>query len=1489
MSGGTADNTSAGGQTPGIFVGGLHGSGAHLLPEVLAQHPGVSEVCDGGRGEHHQTVFEPDGYYGGPGAFAFHPAARFGDEGRANAEQLRADFGALWADTAGIPVQHSPANLLRARAIAAAFPNSVQLYVHRHPVLDALATRERTGSETRPLDSLVRHWLRAHEQLARDLRTVDNCVVVSFDELRRRPDAVLADVFAAAGLEPESVDPTALRSVGRDGWPVWRAGRAVTRDPVREFEAEIRRFGYALDQPGPVGEPALEEIAAAPTPVERLRPDGYAVPDPDDDPVPEADTALRNEGGRELVCLSFGSRPSVEPYVRLAAALQERGHEVTLVSTAEHRDLARRHGVTIASPGHGVSLDLGVAPDRAEQADELFERLATFYRDHATAIIETVETAVGDADCAIVGRGVLFRGLLREHHGLDTVEARLAPLSTGDESGAAGFARARHCRRYGAVNFGVDEALGRAYEACGLDYRYTDEPLAGPETVRTLRLSAHSPRAGDGVPGLTGAVTGFWHAPADGQAAASDGGIVTEAVEMDPKHAARVDDETRAFVESGGRPVCLALPDGCERTDTLDAVLDWLAASDHRVLAVGPENVSVGGLQRVDGVDEAVFPYCRAVVHAGDRETTVACLRAGTPAVAVPSLSRPTTTDWAAWVDREGAGVHVTDPARFEAGLDAIDEGAFRRAAAVGSRLDREPGVDRAVTAIEEWLADTRGVAREETLGYIHSLPVSRRRKRRLAGLVLFAESDATAGETITHRDSYVETAETLSRERPVLERDWPRATEQLDTARHDLPHDSSTAERWSVHAHLETEDGRALSVSAVLFEQAVGGTRIGHANAGLVDVGGETRTRALLDPRAPDVLAGALADVPATNYVERALREVYETGRAPEPDRLADEPATIPRETPVYGLGDLELARCGDEYTATLAPGDGFGFDLRFRPEREPVRVTEDGVVCGGDGPTRFSYAVTRAAVSGHVVVDGERLAVEGTGWYDREFGKSAEPVGHLGGTGPRTRQGLQLDDGSELIAEWPAGESGRADIVFVDADGTRSHHRGTVEATRTWSSVRSFVEYEVAWELSVPALGLELQVEATQDDQERQTVAARPACWAGRVTAQGEHRGTRLEGTGLCEQYNQGGDRSHYRSFLRDVSREVQRSVRELVPRDPSRERLIELIASERRPGLVEGVDEAAFTESIVEPIRTLVDRGGKGWRSMCAVLCADAVGGDAQEYRPMLAIPELVHSGSLMVDDIQDESTTRRGGPTVHREFGEAQTITAGTMSYVIGYEPVFDAVGASDQQRLRAYQLHNLLLRAGHAGQGLDIHGLADHIDECIENDEFTELWTRLESVHTLKSAVPAMVAAQMGVVVAGGDREVERVVGDYFEALGLAFQIVDDAINLRGFEHGLEDHAEDLAAGKVTAPVVRAFEELDDPGRRELATLLQDPEGNVRRILDLVEGCGAVDWCHRYARELVEEAWPAVDEALPESQSKLMLRAFGWFVVDIRDY
>lgn len=738
---------------------------------------------------------------------------------------------------------------------------------------------------------------------------------------------------------------------------------------------------------------------------------------------------------------------------------------------------------------------------------------------------------------------------------------------------------------------------------------------------------------------------------------------------------------------------------------------------------------------------------------------------------------------------------------------------------------------------------------------------------------------------------------------------DWPLSG-PIDLVTHDLPHASSTTEWWYVNAHLETRSGRRLSLFASFFrlatgrDLATGDVTWAHSVTWSLSDAGERSYWAdsRVDPQAPRLGIERLErdEKHRDPRLRRALREVLDKGRVPYPDRLLQKPASV-------ADGRLDLAF--DEQRFTKRADGGYALSLTndhheatcelvFAPRVAPVRHGDDGVVKGADGADMFYYFVPRCDVTGRVSFAGvDDEIVRGSGWYDHEFGRhGVDP--HRGEAKRRDIAwnwvAAQLDDGRSVTAyaltDTATGESAGRWAVVVEADGEATTHRDMtlepVAGAAAWCSTRTFHDYPVRWRVAVPGADLALEVDATFPDQEFISVLSPPAFWEGRADVRGTSAGRDVRGLAYVERSGFS-DIDSLDGFFGAVGREVRRSVSAVLSFEPTHAQVRDLMASEEREDLMDGVDLAQFVRTLSRPVREITDRGGKSWRSYAALACCDVVGGDSRDFVQWLAMPEFLHVGSLIVDDVQDGSTVRRGGPACHVVYGMPLAINAGTACYFMG-QKLLAGPKMSDRTKVRLYDLYFSALRAGHAGQAFDLEGPADAVPHAVRTGDGAALEQRVLSIHRLKTAAPAGALSRMGAVAGGGsDVQVEEL-GRFFEAVGLAFQIIDDVLNLRGFERDLKTKGEDIRHGKVTLPVAKALSRLGPDERRQLwETVRSKPQAPsvVGAAIDAIERCGAMEACVREADALVETAWRRLDPHIEDSLPKLMLRAFGWYVLE----
>ncbi|WFB11428.1 polyprenyl synthetase family protein [Streptomyces sp. LX-29] len=301
-----------------------------------------------------------------------------------------------------------------------------------------------------------------------------------------------------------------------------------------------------------------------------------------------------------------------------------------------------------------------------------------------------------------------------------------------------------------------------------------------------------------------------------------------------------------------------------------------------------------------------------------------------------------------------------------------------------------------------------------------------------------------------------------------------------------------------------------------------------------------------------------------------------------------------------------------------------------------------------------------------------------------------------------------------------------------------------------------------------------------------------------------------------------------------------------------------------------------------ALVAPVRHLLDSGGRRWRPRLMTAVIEALGGDGVRFGTLLAACELLHTGSLMIDDIQDRAPLRRGRRTAHTVYGTAATITAGTAAYFCLDRAIRRTLPPDPRLRTAVYEIYLTALRAAHAGQALDLQGHHEEMDLAVERGDVRPLLRMLALTHRLKSGAPVRALFETAAVVGGATAGQRAALGALGEAVGMAYQITDDVADLRGVaneEGETKRVAEDLHNAKVTFPLAYAVTRLPGP---EAAALWERLRGGpdaraVRRIARTIEACGALDRCEQRAAGLVEEAWAAVAEELPATAAARRLR------------
>ena len=267
-----------------------------------------------------------------------------------------------------------------------------------------------------------------------------------------------------------------------------------------------------------------------------------------------------------------------------------------------------------------------------------------------------------------------------------------------------------------------------------------------------------------------------------------------------------------------------------------------------------------------------------------------------------------------------------------------------------------------------------------------------------------------------------------------------------------------------------------------------------------------------------------------------------------------------------------------------------------------------------------------------------------------------------------------------------------------------------------------------------------------------------------------------------------------------------------------------------------------------------------GGKRYRPILAILSYKVAGGN--NYREALDLAlssELVHTATLVHDDVYDQSKMRRGKPTIHSTYGTSHAIISGDYLFALGFE-----LAAKYDERV--------------VGKVRDsCAGIAS--GEILQFEHIHDLNTSPEDYYKIidgKTAGPFASGCSSAAMVAGSREEISDALWGYGIELGRAFQLVDDILDLLGDELMGKPRGTDVHDGKMTLPIIYALTMLHGADRDQLRDVLTNfGDDRLHELVELLEQAGSFEYAKLLVSNHVERALDHIKE-LPDSEEKEML-------------
>jgi len=298
--------------------------------------------------------------------------------------------------------------------------------------------------------------------------------------------------------------------------------------------------------------------------------------------------------------------------------------------------------------------------------------------------------------------------------------------------------------------------------------------------------------------------------------------------------------------------------------------------------------------------------------------------------------------------------------------------------------------------------------------------------------------------------------------------------------------------------------------------------------------------------------------------------------------------------------------------------------------------------------------------------------------------------------------------------------------------------------------------------------------------------------------------------------------------------------------------------------------GRDAASGVSTITEIAEYLRGGGGKRIRPSLLLLSAHSLGYFEHGAIRLGAVVEMVHTATLVHDDIIDGADMRRGRPSANTTWGNEKCVLAGDWLYMQAFRV------ALEERNLRVLDLLIGLTQQMVEGELLQIQKLGKAVSEA----EYYDLIFR-------KTACLFSVSMRLGAVLAGASEQEEANVAAYGRAVGLSFQIVDDVLDLTATEEVLgKPVASDLREGKATLSVIHSLDHGTAKDRQTIQRVLDDrsfEHVSRDRIQEILIRNGSVEYAMSVADRYAEQSRQAL-APLPESEFKRALLWVPDFVV-----
>ncbi|MDE2604734.1 MAG: polyprenyl synthetase family protein [Burkholderiales bacterium] len=279
--------------------------------------------------------------------------------------------------------------------------------------------------------------------------------------------------------------------------------------------------------------------------------------------------------------------------------------------------------------------------------------------------------------------------------------------------------------------------------------------------------------------------------------------------------------------------------------------------------------------------------------------------------------------------------------------------------------------------------------------------------------------------------------------------------------------------------------------------------------------------------------------------------------------------------------------------------------------------------------------------------------------------------------------------------------------------------------------------------------------------------------------------------------------------------------------------------------------------------EVSRYIISSGGKRLRPALLLLVCGALGWRGEQRFNLAAVVEFIHTATLLHDDVVDESTLRRGRATANEHFGNPASVLVGDFLYSRAFQMMLDA---HDMRVMEILADATNVIAEGEVMQLMNMH------DPGLDEAAYLQ-------VIRSKTAKLFEASARLGAVLARTSPAIEAACAGYGQALGTAFQVIDDVLDYAGAAEEMgKNLGDDLREGKVTLPLIAAMRRGSEEQRALIRRAIETGDlGELDHVVAIVRATGALEVAQDAAAAEARRAMSAAEQLPANEYSRALVQ------------